>query len=177
MQRSVSGRAGPAVLDTGWHVHQPETPSRGRCPGLRLRLLAGRHAQPSPQRLQRSILTRAPQKTLCIFRLTLNKCSLHLSPPPSPAHTLQGPAQNSSEIIHRLPAPGFLLARCRPPRAALPGPQPRSQPGPEQSEPRIDLERGESHSVQACRGMSWGVLRDLWSPQTRPKTPTRSTVR
>ena len=79
--------------------------------------------------------------------------------------------------IHRLPAPGFLLARCRRPRAALPGPQPRSQPGPEQSEPRIDLERGESHSVQACRGMSWGVLRDPGSPHTRLKTPTPSTVR
>lgn len=71
-------------------------PPSGQRPALRLWLWAWQHAQPSPQQLQASLLTRASKKTLYIFRLTLNKCSFHLSPPPSPAHTLQGPAQNSS---------------------------------------------------------------------------------
>lgn len=97
-QKGISESAGLAGL--GWtqagmcpgRRHSPSGP----CPALRLWLWAWQHAQPSPQQLQASLLSRASKKTLYIFRLALNKCSFHLSPPPSPAHTLQGPAQNSS---------------------------------------------------------------------------------
>ena len=34
MQRGISEPAGPAWLDTGWHIHQPETPPRGQCRAL-----------------------------------------------------------------------------------------------------------------------------------------------
>lgn len=90
-------------------------PPSGQCSALWLRLWARHRAQSSPQRLQASLLTRASKKTLYILRLTLNKCFFHLSPPPFSTHTLQGPAQSSSEIVHRLPPP----ASSRP-LAALP---------------------------------------------------------
>lgn len=125
-------------------------PPRGQCPALRLWLWAWQQAQPSPQQLQVSLLTGASKKTLYIFRLTLNECSFHLSPPPSLPTLSRGLPRTA---LNRPPpaSSGFLLATRR-----LPRPQPPSQPGREQNKPRIDRGRKENHKLPGpAEGVSW----------------------
>lgn len=179
-----AGGAWPGRTQAGVCTSRRHPPS-GRCPGLWLGLLATCHAQPSPQRLQASVLTRAPKKTLCISRLTLNKCSFHLylrPPLPTLSRGLPRTAPKSSAAC-LLPASSWLPA-------ALPGPQPFSQAGPEHSEPRIDREREENRKrtgpAEGCLGESrrtWGRPRPdpgpppgAWSLELLVATELRDTL-